>query len=281
MNTSAPGSLTPSSAPPGSAPPGADETSRSAVAFSVASFNVRWGYAADNTPFDLTAVCRQLDADIVALQEVWEPDDGPGQGRRAAETLGYELFEAPLSGSNVRAEPRITRHHHETDGWWGTALLSRLPLRSPRTVDLGRAGGRVDLAHRQAIVAAVQVGAVTVGVAVVHLSFFWPSTLAQVWRLRAVTAASLAGPMIVVGDFNLPAALVRAAFGRAGGASPAAGWTPAVRGRTFPAHRPVVQLDHLLVRGGDLAVVNGSVLPASGSDHRPIRAKLRSAGVDR
>lgn len=241
-------------------------TSGSSVpGFSVASFNVRWGYGKDNTPFDLTAVCRDLDADIVALQEVWEPDDAPGQARQAAGALGYELFEAPLSGSNVRAGPRITRHHHEIDGWWGTALLSRFPLRSARTADLGHPGGRVDLAHRQVIVTSIEIGPTPVHLLVAHLSFFWPSTVAQLHRLHRM-ADGVEEPCVVVGDLNLPPIAVRSVFGPE--------WRTAVRGRTFPSRRPTVQLDHLLVRGQVLTVEGGGVGPPSGSDHRPISATL-------
>jgi endonuclease/exonuclease/phosphatase (EEP) superfamily protein YafD len=47
-----------------------------------------------------------------------------------------------------------------------------------------------------------------------------------------------------------------------------------VRGRTWPAGRPHSQIDHILVRPGT-EVVEAEVLPAVGSDHRPVRATLR------
>jgi endonuclease/exonuclease/phosphatase family metal-dependent hydrolase len=49
-----------------------------------------------------------------------------------------------------------------------------------------------------------------------------------------------------------------------------------VRGRTWPASRPHSQIDHILVRRRDgTEVVHAEVLPAVGSDHRPVRATLR------
>ena len=55
------------------------------------------------------------------------------------------------------------------------------------------------------------------------------------------------------------------------------GWTRTVRGRTWPASRPHSQIDHILVRDGDagVEVLDSEVLPAVGSDHRPVRATLR------
>jgi endonuclease/exonuclease/phosphatase family metal-dependent hydrolase len=49
-----------------------------------------------------------------------------------------------------------------------------------------------------------------------------------------------------------------------------------VRGRTWPASRPHSQIDHILLRTNDgIEVVDHQVLPEVGSDHRPVRARLR------
>jgi endonuclease/exonuclease/phosphatase family metal-dependent hydrolase len=52
------------------------------------------------------------------------------------------------------------------------------------------------------------------------------------------------------------------------------GWDRPVRGRTYPSHRPHSQIDHVLVRGG-IESIEGEVLAATPSDHRPVRARLR------
>ena len=73
------------------------------------------------------------------------------------------------------------------------------------------------------------------------------------------------GPQIIAGDFNFwgpPIGLMMP------------GWQRPVRGRTWPAHKPHSQIDHVLVRGG-IEPVSGEVLPATPSDHRPVRAILR------
>jgi endonuclease/exonuclease/phosphatase family metal-dependent hydrolase len=52
------------------------------------------------------------------------------------------------------------------------------------------------------------------------------------------------------------------------------GWRRVVAGKTWPARRPRHQIDHLLLTDG-VEVVQGEVLDDAGSDHRPIRARLR------
>ena len=54
-------------------------------------------------------------------------------------------------------------------------------------------------------------------------------------------------------------------------------YRPVLRGRTFPAHRPLLQLDHMLA-GPGVRVERAEVLPGVGSDHLPIRAWLAAAG---
>ncbi len=51
------------------------------------------------------------------------------------------------------------------------------------------------------------------------------------------------------------------------------GWHRAVIGSTWPAWRPHSQIDHILC-AGVARVVDGSVCPDFGSDHRPVRARL-------
>jgi endonuclease/exonuclease/phosphatase family metal-dependent hydrolase len=47
-----------------------------------------------------------------------------------------------------------------------------------------------------------------------------------------------------------------------------------VRGATWPARFPHSQIDHIWV-DDRLEVVSGEVGPATASDHRPVRARLR------
>jgi endonuclease/exonuclease/phosphatase family metal-dependent hydrolase len=71
-------------------------------------------------------------------------------------------------------------------------------------------------------------------------------------------------PTVIVGDLNMPGPV----------SGLAVGYFPAVNGRTFPAHRPLVQLDHMLASRG-VTARDGEVATPAGSDHLPIRARLR------
>ncbi len=51
------------------------------------------------------------------------------------------------------------------------------------------------------------------------------------------------------------------------------GWHRAIRGKTWPAHHPRHQIDHILVTPS-VQVAEADVQPETGSDHRPIRARL-------
>jgi endonuclease/exonuclease/phosphatase family metal-dependent hydrolase len=142
-------------------------------------------------------------------------------------------------------------------------LLSRLPVRTTRIVDLGRMVERWDVADRYAILAEVAIGDATVTIAALHLSFALPNSLAQVRRLRGYLPAQR--PTIIAGDCNLWGPLATAVVGN---------HRRAVRGRTWPAARPHSQLDHILV-SPSVTVVDAGVLPPAGSDHLPVQARLR------
>ena len=244
----------------------ADLTS-SEPSFTISSFNARWGLTVADDPFDLPAVVADFDTDLVSLQEVWNPTDDPGPLHDTAEEHGYQLVEAPLAASFIRPRPEITTDLRQATGTWGIAFLSRLPVTGIETVDLGRVFDRWDVATRYAILAEVTVGHATVTVATVHLSFAMPNALGQLRRLDHVLPRSRLS--VVVGDCNLWGPAAAAALG---------GRRRAVRGRTWPAHRPHSQLDHILLSRG-LRADEGRVLPPAGSDHLPVQARIRVTGL--
>jgi endonuclease/exonuclease/phosphatase family metal-dependent hydrolase len=230
--------------------------------FTIASLNARWGLDVDDRPFGLAAAVEAFDADLIAVQEVFDPADGTNPLAAVAHEGGYELVGTPLSPSYLTPHPEITRDRALATGSWGIAFLSRLPVRSVTMVDLGRFIDRWDVADRTAIVAEVEVGDDVVTVATVHLSFALPNALAQLRVLHGELAGCERS--VVVGDCNLWGPLAAATLG---------GRRRAVRGRTWPAHRPHSQLDHVLL-AGRIEAVRGRVLPPVGSDHLPIEATL-------
>jgi endonuclease/exonuclease/phosphatase family metal-dependent hydrolase len=84
----------------------------------------------------------------------------------------------------------------------------------------------------------------------------------NVAQLRRIVKhlASTPGPTIIMGDFNLPA----------GVPARVTGYHPMVSHRSFPATRPLMQLDHMLLRGklGDVQHTQALRLPLS--DHRAL-----------
>lgn len=249
------------------------------TALRIVSYNLLHGmHLARRGTVDLPAVAEvlaEVGADVVALQEVDRDQARSGHVDQAAD-LGDRLgmrgvFCAALSGSPDHSWTPAT--DTTTGPAYGVGLLTRLPLRAVRRVALpgGGAGTRSpdaslrnpgwDHEPRVALAAAVDVGGRTVEFIVTHLSYLpWRA----VRQLRTATAAATAPTAVLVGDLNLPAALVRAlpAWRHAGGAA------------TYPAWKPRVQVHHVLVRGG--ARVDGvTVHPRSTSDHRPLIADLR------
>ena len=79
----------------------------------------------------------------------------------------------------------------------------------------------------------------------------------------ARTGPPPAAPTVIGGDLNMPRP----------GTLAAPGYRDVVRGRTFPADRPLIQLDHLLIRGR-ITAAGAEVLDPVGSDHLPVRAQL-------
>ena len=149
-------------------------------------------------------------------------------------------------------------------GTWELAVCSRLPMNDARDVTLGRVF-RDPAGERFAIACSVRVGDTDVDVVGVHVSSkLWFGAPFVHLRNLAPQLPPSTGPAIVAGDFN---------FWGPGVTRLLPGWRRAVLGRTFPDHRPHSQIDHILVNE-HINVLGGEVLPRSGSDHLPVRARL-------
>jgi endonuclease/exonuclease/phosphatase family metal-dependent hydrolase len=225
----------------------------------IASLNLHCGLSAGGRPFDVAAVLTRLDADIIAVQEDWwARDDGTDPVAEAARARGAQLFRAELSSGRSLAELSIAPRSDR--GTWGIAVLTRLPVIGHETLSLGRPEG--ELVGRAALICSVTApGGWPLRLACTHLSPRLNSP-AQLLRLSR-HLADAPGPTVIAGDLNMP----RAATWMAGG------YTPMVRGRTFPADKPRVQLDHLLA-GPGLTCLAATVLPAVGSDHLPVTGRF-------
>jgi endonuclease/exonuclease/phosphatase family metal-dependent hydrolase len=151
------------------------------------------------------------------------------------------------------------------EGAWGIALLSRRALRSTAILDLGQLPR--DPARRGAISAEIDVDGRRLRVIGTHLSHLSHGSLVQLRHLRRLIAAPDT-PAVLAGDMNMWGPPLSALL---------PGWSRVVRGRTWPAWRPLAQLDHILVTPGVASAGPGQVVRVPGSDHFPVRAGIRLA----
>jgi endonuclease/exonuclease/phosphatase family metal-dependent hydrolase len=235
----------------------------------ITSFNCHAGLQARSNgvcePYDLDTVLRGFDADVIVVQESWTPDGGRAAVREFGESIGAEVFELRFGRARLEPWPHVPRDG-EGIGDVGLAIVSRLPAEERGRLRVGK----VPLdptPERGGLHVVIDVDGTEVDLVGVHLTSRLPyGPPAQLRRLRPQLPES-GRPTIVAGDCN---------FWGPGVTTFLPGWTRSVRGRTWPSSRPHSQIDHILVREGDgVAVVDSAVLPAVGSDHRPVRATLR------
>ena len=221
--------------------------------------------AATNGAFDVAGALRSFDADVLVLQESWWPDEGSAVVDLVATDSGATVHWASFGRGIVEPWPHIiSARPHRAKGRIGLAVVSRLPARLVEMIPVGDVPGDPAL-RRCALRVALDVGGQDLDLIAVHLSSRLP--YAPPMQLRNLRRR-LPPPderAVIVGDFNLWGPAVSALL---------PGWRRAVRGRTWPAHRPHSQIDHVLVRR-DVEVVDGTVLDEVGSDHRPVRVTLR------
>ena len=230
-------------------------------ALRIASYNVHACVGSDGhgDADRVAAVIRELDADVVALQEVLSDDaaDGPDQFAHLADAVGLRAIEGPtLHGSAAR---------------YGNAILTRLPVLDVDRLDLS-------VSHRESRGAvAVDLGRDDVRLRVVatHLGLWRSERRRQVERLLAwlddPATRRPAALWVLAGDMNewIPRAWtlrrLDARFGRA----PTA--------RSFPATRPLLRLDRIWVaplRALRRLAVHRTPLARVASDHLPVVAEL-------
>ena len=147
-----------------------------------------------------------------------------------------------------------------------------LPVIGYHEIELGRApGDRISRAAQ--VLTLATPGGAALRVVNTHLTHRYTSPVQLALLVRRLAAGRTGcpqargpgGPLptVIAGDLNMPRPATLAA----------AGYRPAVRGRTFPAGRPLIQLDHMLL-SGTVSASEAEVLEPVGSDHLPIRARL-------
>lgn len=228
-----------------------------------ASYNIRKAVGTDRRrdPERILAVLREIDADVVALQEA---------DRRFGRRESVIPLQA-LDESTWRAVPFNMRP--DSIGWHGNALLVR------RGIDVVEASAvpLPMLEPRGAVRADLLVAGRRLRVVGMHLDL---SGLRRRQQVRSVLAhvggCGDACPTVLMGDLN-EWALHGGCFREFGHDKSGGGWTVLAPGRSFPSRRPVAQLDRFVAshewRSAE-AGVHHSALAARGSDHLPVWARL-------
>jgi len=199
-------------------------------------------------PNRIRDVIRELDADVIAVQEIDSPDR---HGLELAHWLGEE------SKLQVIAGPTLL----ERKGHHGNAVFTRCRRGDIRLLDLSQPGYE----PRGAIDLDLVCNGITVQVIATHLGLRPWERRIQVQRLLERVGRNC----VLMGDFNEwwlwghPLRWIKAFFSHA----------PALP--TFPSSKPMLALDRIWVRPPTLLrsiVVHRTPLSAKASDHLPLKA---------
>ncbi len=209
-------------------------------------------------------VIRQLDADVIALQEVVNHVGGAPeehQGAYIAGQLGYDF----RFGENRKIGPSA----------YGNVTLSRLPIVASENYDITWRGRE----RRGAFRTDVQLGDQVVHIFNIHLGTAFMERRHQGRLLTSdiLHREGITGPRVVVGDFNeWTRGLATRLMG--GNFDSLDRKLLARFGRTYPGVFPVLHLDHFYFdRCFSLGQfkLHRSKLALVASDHVPIVAELR------
>jgi endonuclease/exonuclease/phosphatase family metal-dependent hydrolase len=244
-------------------PPHQTSTTR---AITVASYNIHKAIGLDRRrdPERVLTVLREVDADIVALQEA---------DRRFGERVSAippELIEEYSAYIPVRigTAKGVPGPRAGSIGWHGNAILVRRGI----TVVSARPVRLPTLEPRGAVLAQLLVDGVAVSVVGMHLDLSGIRRRQQMRVIFAEIAARPAGQhSVLLGDLN--------EWAQHGGClrDIADDHRMLSPGRSFHTRRPVAQLDRIIISDGltlQACGVHHSVAASRASDHLPVWARL-------
>jgi endonuclease/exonuclease/phosphatase family metal-dependent hydrolase len=229
------------------------------VKLTFASYNIHKAVGLDRRrdPERIIAVLREIDADVIALQE-------------ADRRFGRRASALPLSAieQHTNYKPVPIKGRPDSIGWHGNAILVRRDM----VVADSAAVPLPTVEPRGAIRADLLVGGRRLRVVGMHLDLSGLRRRQQVRSiLHHLDQCHGAFPSVLMGDMN--------EWSRQGGALREFGrdWRVLACGRSFPSRRPLAQLDRIVI-SPDWKVeetrVHHSLLASRGSDHLPAVARL-------
>jgi endonuclease/exonuclease/phosphatase family metal-dependent hydrolase len=223
----------------------------------IATYNIHRCIGRDNVedPFRIAAVLREMDADVVALQEVANHPHASGS---VLDILANAIGGVAVAGVTLQ----------DKRGMYGNALVSRLPVTTVHRLDLSVSKRE----PRGAIDVSLNVGNKLLKVVTTHLGLRSWERRYQVKRMLPLfTDTASAEVTVLLGDLNLwyrwsrPLQWLNHVFG----AIPAP--------PTFPSHRPVLALDRFWIRPRNRLILlrpHRSPLARMASDHLPLVAAI-------
>lgn len=224
----------------------------------LASYNIHRCIGRDGRrdPARTLRVVRELDADVIALQEVEIRPDGEGTAdflsRLEAET-----------GMTALAGPTLFNPDHQ----YGNALLTRLPIAAVRRIDLSQPGRE----PRGALDVDLEMGDLRMQVVATHLGLAPFERRAQILALLRHLDPDCTHPVALMGDLNewfswgRPLRRLHGHFGR----------PPAPR--SFPVGLPLFRLDRIWFRPRAWlrsVRTHRSTAARIASDHLPVTATI-------
>jgi endonuclease/exonuclease/phosphatase family metal-dependent hydrolase len=222
----------------------------------IATYNIHRAIGRDGkeNPERIASVLNELNADVIALQEVGYASGEPGN---MLAYLGESIQASVIEGITFQDER----------GHYGNAILSRLPVNQSHLHDISVS----DREPRGAIELRLNVEDKAVQIIATHLGLRPGERREQVEKLMPLLAASSADIKILLGDLNewflwgRPLRRLKGVFGN----------TPALA--TFPSRWPLFALDRLWVQpitAIDSIQVHKSTNAKTASDHLPVVAQL-------
>ncbi|MET0594316.1 MAG: endonuclease/exonuclease/phosphatase family protein [Polyangiaceae bacterium] len=232
----------------------------------VATYNVH-RYVGRDGVRDVARIARvieSLDADIVALPVAEANRIAPGDDDVPVDVLAHLVGLTAISGPTIE--------HNE--GHYGNAILTRLPVRDVRTLDLTFRARE----PRGAIDADLEFEGTPIRVIATHLGLLPRERRHQVQRILETVADQGEGITVLLGDINewlvsgRPLRWLHRRFGECHAR------------RTFPARFPLFALDRIWVHPKNaLQCVLAKDTPEArvASDHLPVRAEITLSGAAR